>query len=85
MENRVESSCRALPKPWTPQEEVALAQSFLSISEYGKVGNNERRQKFWERIREDFSQRVGGSDRTTHQINSKWIDLYAKVSLFYGL
>ena len=66
MGNRGESSRRTLPKPWTPQEEVVLTQSFLSILEDGEVGNNERRQKFWERIREDFSQRVGGSDRTTH-------------------
>jgi hypothetical protein len=65
-----ESSGPAAPKPWTPQEEVALAQSYLSISEDGEVGNNQRCEKFWERIREDFSQRVGGSDRTTHQINS---------------
>ena len=85
MENRGESSGPAPPKPWTPQEEVALAQSFLFISEDGEVGNNQRHQEFWERIREDFSQHVGGSDRTAHQINSKWRDLYAKVSLFYGL
>ena len=46
MENRGETSRRALLKPWTPQEEVALAQSFLSISEDGEVGNNQRHQKF---------------------------------------
>ena len=36
-----ESSDPEAPKPWTPQEEVALAQSFLSISEDGNVGNNQ--------------------------------------------
>ena len=38
MENRGETSRRALPKPWTPQEEVVLAQSFLSIFEDAEVG-----------------------------------------------
>ena len=85
MENRGESSRRAMRKPWDPQEEVALAQSFLSISGDGEVGNNQRREKFWERIHEDFSERVGGSYRTTHQINSKWRDLNVKISLFSGL
>ena len=76
MENRDESSRRALLKPWTPQKEVVLAQSFLSIFEDGKVGNNQQRQKFWKRICEDFSECVGGSDRTTHQINSKWATMF---------
>ena len=57
----------------------------FSIFEDDVVGNKQRRQKFRERIREDFSQRVGGSDRTTHQINSKCRDLNTKVCLFYGL
>ena len=55
-----ESSGLAPPKLWTPQEEVALARSYLSISEDVEVGNNQRRKKFWERIHEDFSERVGG-------------------------
>ena len=80
-----ESSGTAAPKPWTPQEEVTLAQSFLSISEDGNVGNKKRRKKFWERILQDFSMRVGGSDRSTHQLNSKWRDLNNRVSLFSGL
>ena len=80
-----ESSGPAAPKSWTPQKEVALAQSFLSISEDGNVGNNQRRKKLWEQILQDFSQRVGGSGRSTHQLNSKWRDLNARVYLFSGL
>jgi hypothetical protein len=73
------------PQRWTPEEEVALAQSYLNISEDANVGNAQRRKKFWARVLQDFIQRLGGSDRTTHQLNSKWRDLNNRVSLFYGL
>ena len=45
---------KADKKPWTCIEEVALAKAWVHISTCKKVGNEQGREKFWERISEHF-------------------------------
>ena len=70
---------------WTTAQEVALAKAWIYVSTCPKVGNQQRREKFWERITEHFTQNVKGITRTHHSLNTKWTTMNAAMGVFNGL
>nr|XP_043620070.1 uncharacterized protein LOC122591911 [Erigeron canadensis] len=76
---------RAEKKPWTQEEEVALAKAWIHVSTCRVVGNEQGRDKFWERILDRFSELVGGTTRTHHSLNTKWTTMNGAMTLFNGL
>ncbi|PWA57655.1 myb-like domain, Myb/SANT-like DNA-binding domain protein [Artemisia annua] len=76
---------KADKKAWTSAEEVALAKAWIHISTCKKVGMEQGRDKFWERILEHFSEAMGGTPRTRHGLNTKWKTMNAAMGDFNGL
>ncbi|PWA69923.1 myb-like domain, Myb/SANT-like DNA-binding domain protein [Artemisia annua] len=76
---------KADKKAWTSAEEVALAKAWIHISTCRKVGMEQGRDRFWERILEHFSEAMGGTPRTRHGLNTKWKTMNAAMGDFNGL
>ncbi|KAL8267320.1 hypothetical protein R6Q59_004664 [Mikania micrantha] len=66
---------KALAKRWTDEEEVALARSWLTISENPDVGNAQKRDCFYRKVTDHFHHLMKDNSRTVDQIYSKWNDL----------
>ncbi|CAI9290301.1 unnamed protein product [Lactuca saligna] len=69
-------------KKWVEREELALARGYVDCSQDKQRGNQKRFDAFWDRVLEHFNVQIGGSDRTRHQVNSKWKDLQKKCNAF---
>ena len=76
---------KADKKTWTSIEEVALAKAWIHISTCKKVGNEQGRDKFWERILEHFKATIKNTNRTHHALNTKWKHLNHAMGVFNGL
>ena len=76
---------KADKKAWTSVEEVALAKAWIHISTCKKVGMEQGREKFWERILEHFKDTMGDSPRTRHGLNTKWKTMNAAMGIFNKL
>ncbi|XP_035838114.1 glutathione S-transferase T3-like [Helianthus annuus] len=70
---------------WTKLEEEALAKAWVHCSTNKKKGNQQNRESFWRKILEHFNKTVGGSNRTVHQVRSKWNPMMTKINFFNGL
>jgi len=77
--NRVEK------KNWTSEEEEALAKAWIHISTCKVVGNEQSRDRFWERVLEHFSSIMGGTTRTHNGLNTKWTAMNGAIAMFNGL
>lgn len=75
---------KADKRTWTSIEEVALAKAWIHISTCKKVGNEQGRDKFWERILEHFKATIKDSNRTHHSLNTKWKHLNHAMGVFNG-
>ncbi|CAI9275376.1 unnamed protein product [Lactuca saligna] len=73
---------RQKSKKWVEREELALARAYVDCSQDKQRGNQQRFDAFWDRVLENFNVQIGGSDRTRHQVNSKWKDLQKKCNAF---
>ncbi|CAH1422697.1 unnamed protein product [Lactuca virosa] len=69
-------------KKWVEREELALARAYVDVSKDKQRGNQQRFDAFWERALAHFNVQMGGSDRSRHQVNSKWKDLQKKCNAF---
>ena len=76
---------KARTKPWTTEDEVALAKAWVHISTCPKIGNQQKSASFWGRILEHFSQNVPNHERTHHGLNTKWKNMNAEMNIFNGL
>jgi len=72
-------SSKKKSKPWNTQEEVVLAKAWIDVSKDWETGN---RESFWGQALEYFCKELGGSDRTVHQVNSKWKEMNKKITKF---
>ncbi|KAJ0780628.1 putative transcription factor MYB family [Helianthus annuus] len=70
---------------WTKYQEVALAKAWVHCSTNKKKGNQQTRDGFWRRILDHYNATVGGSNRTVHQVRSKWNPMMTKINFFNGL
>ncbi|KAJ9562490.1 hypothetical protein OSB04_007650 [Centaurea solstitialis] len=71
---------RAPAKKWTPEEEVALCQSWINESE------NPASVKFWQSIERSFYARLEATPyRTHHQLTAKWRAMNKKIMAFNGI
>ncbi|KAL8246441.1 hypothetical protein R6Q59_007657 [Mikania micrantha] len=75
---------KAPAKRWTDEEEVALARSWLAISENPDVGNAQKRDGFYIKVTDHFHQLMKDNSRTVDQIYSKWNDLNSAVKKWNG-
>ncbi|KAL8217053.1 hypothetical protein R6Q57_023890 [Mikania cordata] len=66
---------KAPARPWTDKEEVALAKSWLTISENPDVGNAQKMDGFYRKVTDHFHQLVKDNSRTLDQIYSNWNNL----------
>ncbi|PWA97308.1 myb-like domain, Myb/SANT-like DNA-binding domain protein [Artemisia annua] len=76
---------KADKKAWTSVEDVALARAWIHISTCKKIGMEQGREKFWERILEHFKDTMGETPRTRHGLNTKWKTMNAAMGVFNGL
>ncbi|KAJ0882883.1 putative glutathione transferase [Helianthus annuus] len=72
---------------WTKVQEEALAKAWIHCSTNKKKGNqqNRNRDTFWRKILDHYNATVGGSNRTVHQVRSKWGPMMTKINAFNGL
>ncbi|KAJ0519784.1 putative glutathione transferase [Helianthus annuus] len=70
---------------WTNVQEEALAKAWVHCSTNKKKGNQQNRDSFWRKILDHFNATVGGSNRTVHQVRSKWTPMMTKINFFNGL
>ncbi|KAK1421987.1 hypothetical protein QVD17_24800 [Tagetes erecta] len=75
-------SNRKKAKAWNNEEEDALAKAWIDVSEGPEIGNQQRSELFWKRALVHFEAQLGSTDRTVHQLNSKWKDMNAKIYKF---
>ena len=81
----VKPKTKADKLPWTTAQEVALAKAWVYVSTCRKVGNAQKREKFWERIMEHYNENMTNAKRTHHALNTKWGTMNAAMSVFNGL
>ncbi|KAF5779962.1 putative glutathione transferase transcription factor MYB family [Helianthus annuus] len=70
---------------WTKYQEEALAKAWVHCSTNKNKGNQQTRDGFWRRILDHYNATVGGSNRTVHQVRSKWNPMMTKINFFNGL
>ncbi|KAL7608714.1 hypothetical protein Lser_V15G10950 [Lactuca serriola] len=75
-------STKKKSKQWSIEEEVALAKAWVDVSKDPEIENRQQSDSFWRRILECFSKQLGGTDRTVHQMNSKWKNMHEKMKKF---
>ncbi|KAL8256248.1 hypothetical protein R6Q59_031315 [Mikania micrantha] len=75
---------KAPAKRWSDEEEVALARSWLTISENPDVGNAHKRDGFYRKVTEHFHHLVKDKSRTVDQIYSKWNDMNSSMKKWNG-
>ncbi|KAK9070114.1 hypothetical protein SSX86_010514 [Deinandra increscens subsp. villosa] len=76
------TSTRALRTNWSGMKEACLARAWLHVSEDKVIGNQQKSEHFWKRVRDHFNKQRGGIPRTVHQVNSKWNKMLTKVNNF---
>ncbi|PWA77707.1 myb-like domain, Myb/SANT-like DNA-binding domain protein [Artemisia annua] len=69
-------------KIWTPDEEEALAKSWIKISVDKEVGDRQTKLGFWKRVLKHFRTLVLRTERTHHQLNSKWTPMHQMIAAF---
>ncbi|KAL8225173.1 hypothetical protein R6Q57_017730 [Mikania cordata] len=75
---------RKAAKRWSDEEEVALAKSWLTVSENPEVGNAQKRDGFYRKVTDHFHELMKDTARTVDQIYSKWGDLNAAMKKWNG-
>lgn len=67
---------------WTLVQEFASCKAWVHISDDKKVENQQTRDGFWSRVHKHYNALIGGSSRTTHQLNSNWGPLNTQMNWF---
>ncbi|KAL8260487.1 hypothetical protein R6Q59_028440 [Mikania micrantha] len=75
---------KAPAKRWSDEEEVALAISWLTISENLDVGNVQKRDVFYTNVTEHFHHIVKDKSMTIDQIYFKWNDMNSSMKKWNG-
>ncbi|XP_035838174.1 uncharacterized protein LOC118485812 [Helianthus annuus] len=76
---------KAKRETWTPRQEEALAKAFVYCTLNKKKGNQQKADGFWKKVLNHYNETVGGSNRTHHQVRSKWMTIQTKINTFNGL
>ncbi|KAF5754754.1 putative glutathione transferase transcription factor MYB family [Helianthus annuus] len=80
-----ERKAKAKRETWTPRQEEALAKGFVHCTLNKKKGNQQKADGFWKKVLNHYNETVGGSNRTHHQVRSKWMTMQTKINTFNGL
>src|SRR3989338_6976034 len=87
--NNSERRRKVMEKNYTPEESVRLCKAWAAISEDLSVGTDQRMERFWSRISEEFIKLTPpDSDlpiRSPRSLQSKWADIVHDVSKFIGM
>nr|XP_043618427.1 uncharacterized protein LOC122590158 [Erigeron canadensis] len=70
---------------WTEEQEVALAQAWIQISECKKFGNEQKAEGFWKRVLQHYASTLCSTNRTFHSLTTKWKVMNAEMGNFNGL
>ncbi|XP_022014465.1 uncharacterized protein LOC110913957 [Helianthus annuus] len=70
---------------WTHRQEEALAKAYVHCTLNKKKGNQQRADGFWKKVLNHYNETVGGSNRTHHQVHSKWMPMQTKINTFNSL
>ncbi|XP_038698379.1 uncharacterized protein LOC119995968 [Tripterygium wilfordii] len=65
---------------WKINEDVALCESWIRVSEDPIVGNGQAHDAFWLSIWNEFKERVLGTERTQRACENRWALIQADVS-----
>ncbi|KAM0069932.1 putative glutathione transferase transcription factor MYB-HB-like family [Helianthus debilis subsp. tardiflorus] len=84
-ENAPERKGKAKRESWTPKQEEALSKAYVHCTLNKKKGNQQKADGFWKQVLNHFNQTAGGSNRTHHQVRSKWLAIQTKLNTFNGL
>ncbi|XP_022032950.1 uncharacterized protein LOC110934066 [Helianthus annuus] len=76
---------KAKRESWSPRQEEALAKAFVHCTLNKRKGNQQKKDGFWKKVLNHFNETVGGSNRTHHQVRSKWMTMQTKLNTFNGL
>ena len=76
---------RAKAQPWVPEEEKALAQAWVDVSENSVRGNAQSGKDFKIRVWKNFCGRMQKVYRSPSQTYSKWRNVNTKVMAFNGI
>nr|XP_043620192.1 uncharacterized protein LOC122592045 [Erigeron canadensis] len=76
---------RKLREHWTEEQEVALAQAWIQISECKKYGNEQKAEGFWKRVLQHYTSTLGSTTRTFHSLTTKWKTMNMEMGVFNGL
>ncbi|XP_076955405.1 glutathione S-transferase T3-like [Bidens hawaiensis] len=79
-------AARSIQK-WSVQEELALAQAWVDVSEHPIVGNEQTIDDLWDRVEVKFFEAMGkGPDyQRRDQITGKWTHINKKVNKYIGV
>ncbi|XP_035838305.1 glutathione S-transferase T3-like [Helianthus annuus] len=80
-----ERKAKAKRETWTPRQDEALAKGFVHCTLNKKKGNQQKADGFWKKVLNHYNETVGGSNRTHHQVRSKWMTMQTKINTFNGL
>ncbi|KAL3646876.1 hypothetical protein CASFOL_009420 [Castilleja foliolosa] len=70
---------------WKIEEDIASCKAWINISEDAEVSTDQQRGKLWDRIREEFIERLGrDSNRPTAGLANRWQDIQQVVNKFSG-
>ncbi|KAL8263858.1 hypothetical protein R6Q59_021988 [Mikania micrantha] len=70
---------KAPAKRWSDEEEVALARSWLTISENPDVGNAQKIYGFYKKVTDHFHHLMKDKSTTVDQIYFKWNDMNSSM------
>ncbi|PWA57446.1 myb-like domain, Myb/SANT-like DNA-binding domain protein [Artemisia annua] len=62
-----------------------MAKAWVYVSTDRKVGNEQSKNSFWDRITDHFKVNVKDTIRTHHSLNTKWKNMNTAMGVFNGL
>ncbi|XP_021979909.1 glutathione S-transferase T3-like [Helianthus annuus] len=76
---------KAKQENWTSNQEEALVKAYVHCNLNKGKDNQQKADGFWKQVVKHFNQTVGGSNRSHHQVRSKWLAMQTKLNTFNGL
>lgn len=77
---------KATSQPWSMEEEIALARSWIDTSKDVATGNSQAAEHFWQQVTERFHRELGcDAYRSKHSLTTKYRDVNKLVTKFNEL
>ncbi|GKA10198.1 melanoma-associated antigen 8 isoform X1 [Tanacetum coccineum] len=73
---------RRLNIRWNNKEEILLAEAWIEHSQDANIGKEQRDEIYWNKIFEDFHDRITGPARTKNMLTGKWTRMHGDCQRF---